>query len=42
MTPEPNFEDMFFKPFTVNKRSTIDPELNPDTSFFDSYFNFFP
>ena len=25
-----------FKPFTVNKHSTIDPELDPDTNFFES------
>ena len=36
MTPEPNFEDMSFKPFTVNEHSTIDPELDPDTNFFES------
>ena len=36
MTPEPNFEDMSFKPFTVNEHSTIDPELDPDTNFFKS------
>ena len=36
MTPEPNFEDMSFKPFTVNENSTIDPEFDPDTNFFES------
>ena len=36
MTPEPNFEDMSFKPFTVNEHSTIDLEFNPDTNFFES------
>ena len=35
MTPERNFEDMFFKPFTVNKHSIINPELDPDTNFFE-------
>ena len=30
MTPEPNSEDMFFKPFIVNEHSTIDPELVPE------------
>ena len=30
MIPEPNFEDMSFKPFTVNDHSTIDPELLPE------------
>ena len=33
MTPEPNFEDMPFKSFTVNEHSTINPELDPDTIF---------
>ena len=33
MTPEPNFEGMSFKLFTVNEHSTIDPELDPDTIF---------
>ena len=38
MNPEPNFEDMSFKPFTVNEHSTIDPDyrLDPDTNFFES------
>ena len=36
MTPEPNFEGMSFKPFTVNEHSTIEPELNTDTNFFES------
>ena len=36
MTPEPNFEGMSFKPFTVNEHSTIEPELDPDTNFFES------
>ena len=36
MTPEPNFEDMSVKPFTVNKHSIIDPELDPDTNIFES------
>ena len=36
MTPEPNFEDMSFKPFTVNEHSTINPELDPDTNFFEN------
>ena len=35
MTPEPNFEDTSFKPFTVNEHSTINPELDPDTNFFE-------
>ena len=35
MTPEPKFEDTSFKPFTVNEHSTIDPELDPDTNFFE-------
>ena len=41
MTPEPNFEDMSFKSFTVNENSTVDPELDPDTIFFLKYFFFF-
>ena len=41
MNPEPNFEDMSFKPFTVNENSTVDPELDPNTSFFLKYFFFF-
>ena len=36
MTPEPNFEEMSFKPFTVNEHSKTDPELDPDTNFFES------
>ena len=36
MTPEPNFEGMSFKPFKVNEHFTIDPELDPDTHFFES------
>ena len=36
MTPEPNFEDMCFKPFTANEHSTINPELDPVTHFFGS------
>ena len=35
MTPEPNFEDMSFKSFTVNEHSTINPEFHPDTIFFE-------
>ena len=35
MTPEPNFEDMFFKPFIVNEYSIINPELDPNTNFFE-------
>ena len=36
MSPELNFEDMSFKPFIVNERSTINPELDPGTNFFES------
>ena len=36
MTTEPNFEDMSFKPFTVNEHSTINPKLDLDTNFFES------
>ena len=36
MTPEPNVEDMSFKPFTVNEHATIDLKLDPDTNFFES------
>ena len=36
MTPEPNFEDIFFNPFTVNEHSTTDTELDPDTNIFES------
>ena len=36
MTPEPNFEGMSFKPFTVNEHSIINPELDPDNNFFES------
>ena len=39
MTPEPNFEVMSFKLFTVNEHSTIDPELDPGTNFFESIFS---
>ena len=34
MSLEPNFENMSFKPFTVNEHSTINLELDPDTIFF--------
>ena len=34
MTPEPNYEDMSFDPFTINEHSTINPELDPDIIFF--------
>ena len=36
MTPEPNYEDMSFDPFKINEHSTINPELDPDTIFFES------
>ena len=36
MTPEPNFWDMSFNPFTINEHSTINQELDPDTNFFES------
>ena len=36
MTLEPNFWGMSFNPFTVNEHSTINPELDPDTNFFES------
>ena len=36
MAPEPNFEDMSFKPFTVNYHSSIKPELDQDTNFFET------
>ena len=39
MTPEPNFWEMSFNPFTVNEHSTINPELDPDTNFFESIFS---
>ena len=38
-TPYPNFEDMSFTKFTVNEDSAIDPELDPDTNFFESIFS---
>ena len=38
MTPEPNFEHMFFNPFTVNGHSTIDPKVDPYTNFFDAKY----
>ena len=40
MTPEPDFEDMSFKPFTVNEHSAISPELDQDTNFFESFSSF--
>ena len=40
MTPKPNFEDLSFKPFTVNEHSTINLELDPDTNFFESISSF--
>ena len=39
MTPEPNFADMPFKPFTVNEDSTIIPELDPGTNFLKVFFS---
>ena len=33
MTPEPNFEGMSFKPFTVNEHSTMNLEVDLDTNF---------
>ena len=38
MTPESNFEDMPFKPFTVNEHSTINPELDPDIFSIDTKY----
>ena len=35
MTPQPNFEDMSFNPFKVIEHSTMNPELDPDTNFFE-------
>ena len=37
MTAELNFEDMSFKPFTVNEHSTMNPELDPDTNFWEVF-----
>ena len=37
MAPELNFEDMSFKPFTVNEHSTMNPELDSDTNFLEVF-----
>ena len=36
LTPEPKFEDLSFNRFAVNEQSTLNPELDPDTNFFES------
>ena len=36
MTAEPNFWNMSFNPFTVNEHSTVNPEFDPDTNYFES------
>ena len=36
MTPEPNFEEMSYKPFAVDENVTVNPELDPDINFFQS------
>lgn len=40
MTPEPNFEDMSFKPSTVNEHSTMNPEVDLDTNFLKVFLPF--
>ena len=36
MTPEPNFEEMSYKPFEVDESITVNPELDPDVNFFQN------
>ena len=46
MTPEPSFESLSYKPFSVDSNLTVNAELDPDVNFFQSissldtkYFN---
>ena len=46
MTPEPSFESLSYKPFSVDGTLKVNAELNPDVNFFQNissldtqYFN---
>ena len=46
MTPEPSFESLSYKPFSVDGNHTVHAELDPDVNFFQNissldtqYFN---
>ena len=46
MTPEPNFESLSYKPFSVNSNHAVHAKLDPDVNFFQNissldtqYFN---
>ena len=46
MTPEPSFESLSYKPFSVDGNLTVNAELDPDVNFFQNisslnaqYFN---
>ena len=36
MTPEPSFESLSYKPFSVDGNLTVNAELDPDVNFFQS------
>ena len=40
MTPEPSFESLTYKPFSVDGNLTVNAELDPDVSFFPEYLFF--
>ena len=40
MTPEPSFESLSYKPFSVDGNLTVNAELDPDVSFFPEYLFF--
>ena len=46
MTPEPSFESLSYKPFSVDSNLTVNTVLDPDVNFFENissldtqYFN---
>ena len=40
MTPEPSFESLSYKPFSVDGNLTVNAELDPDVSFFQNICSF--
>ena len=36
MTPEPSFESLSYKPFSVDGNHTVHAELDPDVNFFQN------
>ena len=36
MTPEPSFESLTYKPFSVDGNLTVNAELDPDVNFFQN------